>query len=301
MSPQEAEARRKASRFFADLHGYLKPLASRIERMKPTSISPKELREVEDALIGTRGLIDRMPQIEGPYGPEFTMLGKRTQTRHILGRRLTSAVANLGLARFFIERGEANHPDLPTILNETRVNTTHASRTALAFSRLFSGERRRRVVGVGEILAGLQDTFGHEMKFSGVEYRVVAPKGLYLKVDPETFRLAIYNPIRNALNFTREAKERRVVLKAEPTKDARRVLIRVKDTGPGIPPEVRPRVYENGFSTFFGGTGTGLPISKKLIEESGGRIRCWSREGKGTTFTVSMPLYTKPIQLKQAV
>jgi signal transduction histidine kinase len=69
------------------------------------------------------------------------------------------------------------------------------------------------------------------------------------------------------------------------------VEIRVIDTGRGIPPSVRPRLFEPFRSTKPAGKGTGLglAISKRLVEAHGGSIEVESRDGQGTTVAVRLP------------
>jgi signal transduction histidine kinase len=64
----------------------------------------------------------------------------------------------------------------------------------------------------------------------------------------------------------------------------------VKDTGTGIMPENMKRLFEPLFSTKLKGIGLGLAVSKKLIEANGGRIEVQSEPGKGSTFTVWLPV-----------
>lgn len=68
------------------------------------------------------------------------------------------------------------------------------------------------------------------------------------------------------------------------------VRIDVIDTGPGMSDDVRARVFTPYFTTKAGGTGLGLPTTRRLIEEHGGRIDLLSEQGKGTAFTVVLPV-----------
>jgi signal transduction histidine kinase len=68
------------------------------------------------------------------------------------------------------------------------------------------------------------------------------------------------------------------------------VLIVVADTGPGIPPEVLPRLFESFFTTKHGGMGLGLSIARSLVEAHGGRI--WAVNGGGAAFHVALPAAT---------
>ncbi len=68
------------------------------------------------------------------------------------------------------------------------------------------------------------------------------------------------------------------------------VRIRITDSGPGIPPENLDRVFEPYFTTKEGGTGLGLALAQKIIQEHQGTIRLESQPGSGTTFTIALPL-----------
>jgi len=71
-------------------------------------------------------------------------------------------------------------------------------------------------------------------------------------------------------------------------------LVEISDTGAGIPREVRARVFEPFFTTKRRGRGTGLglPITRRVIEDHKGSIDVVSQEGKGTTFRIKIPMYT---------
>jgi signal transduction histidine kinase len=74
------------------------------------------------------------------------------------------------------------------------------------------------------------------------------------------------------------------------------VLIRVRDQGPGIPPEEFGRVFEKFYrlerdaASGVVGTGLGLPLVKEIVEKHGGQIQVESELGFGSTFTIQLPL-----------
>jgi signal transduction histidine kinase len=80
------------------------------------------------------------------------------------------------------------------------------------------------------------------------------------------------------------------VLTISATRKGKEIAIAVKDTGMGIPPENLGKLFEPLFTTKPKGIGLGLAVSKKLVEANGGRIDVQSEPGKGSTFTVFLPI-----------
>jgi signal transduction histidine kinase len=68
------------------------------------------------------------------------------------------------------------------------------------------------------------------------------------------------------------------------------VRLRFDDTGPGIAPDVLPKVFDPLFSTRSFGTGLGLPTVRQIVEQHGGAIEIASEVGHGTSVLVTLPL-----------
>lgn len=115
-------------------------------------------------------------------------------------------------------------------------------------------------------------------------------RGLWLG-DGARLRQVIYNLVSNALKFTAAGS---VQVRAEG--GVRGLVISVADTGPGIPRDVMPRLFEaftqgDGRATRrFGGVGLGLSIARNLVELMGGALTAESEVGRGSTFTLLLPL-----------
>ncbi len=77
-----------------------------------------------------------------------------------------------------------------------------------------------------------------------------------------------------------------ILLESEGSREAK---VSVIDNGPGINPEVLPRIFEQDFTTRDFGSGVGLPYCRRVIEQAGGRIDVTSRQGIGTTASILMP------------
>ena len=76
----------------------------------------------------------------------------------------------------------------------------------------------------------------------------------------------------------------------ENTADARSIRVDVRDTGSGVAPEHMGRLFEAFFTTKKHGTGLGLPITRRIIQEHKGTIAVDSGPKKGTTFHVTLPI-----------
>lgn len=96
----------------------------------------------------------------------------------------------------------------------------------------------------------------------------------------------------NLINNAAEAMEGKGTIKVESAHDGDRVKVRVSDTGPGIPDDVMPHLFELYFTTKppGEGTGLGLAIARDIVRAHGGDITVETFAGSGTTFTVSLPV-----------
>ena len=121
--------------------------------------------------------------------------------------------------------------------------------------------------------------------------------------DAERVRQVLQNLITNAIKFTAKGT---VSLTAARSDDDVTTIFKVSDTGIGMTPATAARVFEpyeqgtDGIAQRFGGTGLGLTISRELINLMGGSIALETAAGKGSTFTVSLPLPRDETQAAQA-
>jgi signal transduction histidine kinase len=105
-------------------------------------------------------------------------------------------------------------------------------------------------------------------------------------LDESLLRQVFENLLRNAV----DAIEDEGVIRIETDVVDKFLLIRVKDSGPGIAPEIQARLFEPFFTTKAHGTGLGLATSQQIIFEHNGHLLVESQPGNGSTFTALLPL-----------
>ncbi len=121
---------------------------------------------------------------------------------------------------------------------------------------------------------------------SGVALRLAAPPSLPARFDARLLRRALRNLIENSLRASGEHGEVEVQLERQDGTAA----LTVADRGPGVAPELLQRIFDPYFSTHDTGTGLGLPITRRIVEEHGGTISARNRSGGGLEVTIMIPL-----------
>ncbi len=153
-------------------------------------------------------------------------------------------------------------------------------------------------VNLTRLLNEVENIFTQKVKEKrihfAIEYESMIPKMLLL--DEVRLRQILFNLIGNALKFTDKGH---VILSVEARKNSETkenfdITFRIEDTGIGIPADQQQEIFQpfsqqSGQSLRYGGTGLGLPITKKLIEKMGGTISLESEIRKGSNFTVIIP------------
>ena len=162
----------------------------------------------------------------------------------------------------------------------------------LDLAQIESGQALVRLVPtpVAQLVAETVERLAPQAAHKRQTVSVEAPPDLVALADSAQVSRALGNLLHNAIKFT--PPEGQVWVRARPSDGD--VLIEVADTGPGIPPEDLPRVFERFFrgdrARAGGGTGLGLAIAKHVVEAHGGRIWVESegRSGRGATFRFTL-------------
>nr|WP_246365764.1 response regulator [Gellertiella hungarica] len=166
----------------------------------------------------------------------------------------------------------------------------------LDISKIEAGQVELQIqpVRVTDIAAKLEGTFRPLAEQKGLSFRITAAPDLPEEIasDPQRLEQVIKNFLSNAIKFTAHGE---VTLDLAPRGEAE-IAFTVRDTGIGIPAEQQQAIFEpfrqadGTISRKYGGTDLGLSISRELSTLLGGHIAVSSKEGKGSSFTLTIPV-----------
>lgn len=260
--------------------------------------------------ISSRNLSERLP--EAATGDELEALS--TALNKMIGRiehsfrhmnRLTADASHELRTPLTVLRGEleavAQQQDIPAQARETIESALEESErlskiveSLLAISRLDAGEAlmTRERFDLSELVA---DTV-EQMRLLAEDKRITlscsAEDPVQVEGDPSRLKQVVVNLADNAIKYTNEGGRVDIRVGAVDGK----ALLEVSDSGVSIPTEALPHVFERFYrvdkarSRQMGGAGLGLSIVKSICEAHGGHITVESTQGKGTRFTVKLPL-----------
>ena len=183
---------------------------------------------------------------------------------------------------------------LQLLTRETERLSTLIERV-LDWARIESGrkEYHREHLEVGQLVEEAVAAFRAQRLDSGVELKVDVPENLPpVEADRHAVAGALLNLLQNAYKYSGQEKRISITAQAE----GKWVGLSVEDNGMGIAPRERKRIFErfyrvdNLLTRKTEGSGLGLAITKRIIEAHGGRIMVQSEVGKGSRFTLQLPV-----------
>lgn len=151
-------------------------------------------------------------------------------------------------------------------------------------------------VAIDEVIAASIEAHAMQAGSAGVELVRGGDRGVYVRGDAQILIEAVGNLVANAIVYSPSGSRVGVGVKIE----GETVEIAVADQGIGISESDRDRIFERFYradearSRRTGGTGLGLSIVKHATQRHGGEVRVWSRAGRGSTFTMTLPRIDAP-------
>jgi len=143
------------------------------------------------------------------------------------------------------------------------------------------------MIDLNELVSDMVDFYSPQAHGHALTVRhSLAETPLMARVDPGALKQVLLNLFINAQQACEDGGE----LMIRTSKRGDRAVLQVSDTGRGIAPEDLSRIFRPYYSSRAEGTGLGLPTAKKMVEAHGGTIDVHSEPGKGTSFTIELPL-----------
>jgi signal transduction histidine kinase len=222
--------------------------------------------------LWTRGRADR----------EQIWAGMARESAHQLGTPLSSLSGWLELLR----EHQEDDPILSHAVAHMDGDLERLRRVAYRFERIGRPPKKERV-DVAEIVERVAEYFRARVPTLAktVTVRSIARNGpVMVNGDPVLLEWAVESLAKNAIDAL-AGRGGRVTLSTQALPEGR-VRIRVKDNGPGVPRELRKRIFEPGFSTKEKGWGIGLPLARRIITESHGGALVLQPTNRGATFDI---------------
>jgi histidine kinase len=214
-----------------------------------------------------------------------------------LAHCIKNLLHGLGAASYLVDQGlNDNDPDLARqgwrMVRRNLDQVEDLTQDLLAYAK----DRRPQyqVYNLNRLLEEAVELVRGRAEQLGVELEVRGdPSCDRAMLDPQGIRRVVLNLLSNSLDALAEAEpgeEPKKVVLADGRDGYGMLTISVSDNGPGIPPEARRHLFTSLFSTKGSkGTGLGLLVSQKIVEEHGGAIECFSAPGEGARFTLAIP------------
>jgi signal transduction histidine kinase len=214
----------------------------------------------------------------------FVVIG---QTAGMVGHDIRNPLQAITSDLYLIEEELKNNPDCTS---EGIAESIASINENIAYINKIVSDLQdyTRTLTLNPVDVNLKDLFNGMSSLvpANIEVRLVVPSELTIKTDQTYLKRAMSNLVLNAVQAMPDGGK--LTLSAEV--QAGRALISVADTGVGIPEEIKPNLFKPMFTTKAKGQGLGLAVVKRLVEALGGSISFESQAGRGTRFTVSLPL-----------
>jgi signal transduction histidine kinase len=233
----------------------------------------------------SREEIERLHERELERAQQLATVGElASAVAHEIRNPLTGVLGALQLAVRKLPHDDSSRPLLEEAQKQLeRIETT--TTRLLQYAR--PPELREVTVDANELVFRAMRVVDAQAKRAGIEFEAEpAPVSVPVHVDPEQIVQVLVNLMLNAIEAMGEGGRLTVWV----SRHTPEVWIGVRDTGRGVPPEMRQQVFRPFFTTKHQGTGLGLSISQQIVTRHSGSIRVEDTPGGGATFVVALPL-----------
>lgn len=269
------------------------------------TILAREFNRMADRLVAQRN--DAMREAEERLDLERRL---RHSERLAAVGQLAAGVAHEMGAPLQVIDGRAKQlltsPDLPLEMRQRNLTIirAQAERIARIVRQLLNLARpyqlNKQPVELRELSAGVLELLETNASRQGVTMQLLPGEKITVQADPDLLHQALLNICSNGLQAMPQGGHLQVECLAHTREEDGRIFaaVRVSDAGTGIAPEHLPHIFEPFFTTkeVGSGTGLGLPVSGRIIEEHEGWIEAHNKIGGGAIFTIFLPLEEKDLE-----
>jgi len=262
--------------------------ATELERkvQSRTEALNRSVQSLEEANDETQKALEKERELN-ELKPKFVSIAS-----HEFRTPLSAILSSTSLIKQYRDRGELDKQDK----HIERIKSSVQQLTAilndfLSLGKLEEGkiEIHRESVSLVTFFNDIQEEFRLTLK-ENQNLEVSLGQSMEIITDPKVLRNALFNLISNASKYSGPGKLIHIHVKRDPTE----LRIDIQDEGIGIPePEIKhlfERFFRASNASDIQGTGLGLNIVKRYVELLGGDITFKSKEGKGSTFTITLPI-----------
>jgi PAS domain S-box-containing protein len=266
----------------------LRDEAGNVTKWYGSGIEIEDLKRAEEERERVRILQSDLAHIQ-----RVTTMGEfAASIAHEIRQPISAAFINAKTCLRWLEREQPNignaHESVSTIIE----NVTRASDIIGRIRALYKkGEQRREQVDLNEMIEEMISLVRSEARGYAISIHTELASELpHVMADRVQLQQVFLNLVRNGIDAINEADTAGELTIGSQRNSSDQLLISIRDTGIGLPPESAEKIFDAFFTTKPQGTGMGLSISRSIIESHGGRLWATANADRGTTFQFTLPI-----------
>jgi two-component system sensor histidine kinase CpxA len=235
-----------------------------------------------------------------------TLVKAQSRLLNDISHELRSPLARLnvalGLAR---QRADVDNPEMLDRIELEAARLNELIGRILTLARLEDGEQlvSQTPVPLDELVANVTEDAEFEAQARHCHVHTTIPEGDWqVRGNASLLHSAIENVVRNAIRYTQDGTSVEVDLSSSARAGASEAVLRVSDSGPGVPEDALHKLFEpfyrlddaRGRQT--GGVGLGLAITERAVRFHGGKVSAFNRNGKGLMVEIRLPLISASVR-----